>query len=76
MFINSHKNESMDQMLKVGEVAHLLHVHPTSVRRWQRTGALEAYRIGPKGSLRFKREAIMKFIDSSKDSLIVSRIKS
>lgn len=58
----------MDQMMKVSEVARLLRVHPTSVRRWQKIGVLEAYRIGPKGSLRFKRENVMKFIDNSKDS--------
>ena len=52
----------VDRMLTVNEVADLLHVHPSSVRRWQRSGELRSYRLGSKGSFRFKNEDIANFM--------------
>jgi excisionase family DNA binding protein len=71
--INSQQSELMSQLMNINEVAHLLHVHPTSVRRWLKSGALEAFRIGPKGSFRFKRESILKFIERQKEVLSTSK---
>lgn len=51
-----------ERMLTVNEVAHLLHVHPNTVRRWQKQGVLKSYRVGLKGSIRFQREDISRFI--------------
>jgi excisionase family DNA binding protein len=41
------------RLLKVAEVAHLLHVHPNTVRLWSRIGVLKAYRIGKRRDYRF-----------------------
>lgn len=68
MTTNFPENEATVQMMNVNEVARLLRVHPSSVKRWQKSGALEAYRIGPKGSLKFRRENVLKFINNSTDS--------
>jgi excisionase family DNA binding protein len=57
-------NESLDRMLTVNEVAHLLHVHPTTVRRWEKRGELKSHRLGLKGTIRFKREEVLSFVDS------------
>jgi len=47
MLTNNNRNEApLPRMLNVAEVAHLLHVHPNTVRLWGRIGVLKTYRIG------------------------------
>jgi excisionase family DNA binding protein len=50
------------QLLKVAEVAHLLRVHPNTVRLWGRIGVLKAYRIGKRRDYRFSPEDIRTFL--------------
>jgi excisionase family DNA binding protein len=45
-------------MLTITEASRLLHVHPNTLRRWSEEGKVRAYRIGPRGDRRFKREDI------------------
>ena len=49
-------------MLTTTEVAHLLHVHPNTVRQWANKGLLPTYRLGTRGDRRFKREEVETFI--------------
>ena len=65
---NSYGKEIIDRMLTVNEVAHLLHVHPGTVRRWEKQGQLKSYRLGPKGIIRFKSEDVSDFINLVKKS--------
>jgi len=58
----------LSKMLTVNEVADLLQVHMTTIRRWEKKGQLRSYRLGPKGSIRFKREDISKFIECASSS--------
>ena len=51
------------RLLAVGEVAYFLGVHPSTVRRWEKTGLLKSYPIGIRNNLRFKQEDIIKFLD-------------
>ena len=50
--------DEMGPMLTVREVAQLLHIHSNTVRRWSDQGIIRAYRIGPRGDRRFRREDI------------------
>ena len=63
----SYAGELVARMLTVNEVAHLLHVHPSTVRRWEKQGRLKSYRLGPKGVIRFKREDISDFVSRAKN---------
>ncbi len=45
-------------LLTVGQVARLLHMHPNTVRRWSNKGILESYRICDRGDRRFRKEDI------------------
>lgn len=49
-------------MLRVGQVAQLLGMHPNTVRRWNNKGILKAYRISPRGDRRFRRQDIDGFL--------------
>jgi excisionase family DNA binding protein len=53
------------RMLTTTEVAHLLHVHPNTVRRWANEGFLPVYRLGTRGDRRFKRKEVEAFIESN-----------
>ena len=54
----ANNNNQMGSMLTVREVSQLLHVHSNTLRRWSDQGIIKAYRIGPRGDRRFKREDI------------------
>ena len=53
--------EQISTMLTTGEVARLLNVHESTVRRWNERGIIKAYRIGPRGERRFRRDDIAIF---------------
>ncbi len=55
-------NEPTEPMLTVGEVAHLLHIHENTVRRWSDRGLIKTYRISRRGDRRFRREDIARFL--------------
>jgi excisionase family DNA binding protein len=52
-------------MLTITEVAHMLHAHPNSVRRWADMGLLKAYRFGVRGDRRFKTNEVDDFLQSA-----------
>ncbi|MDO8567694.1 MAG: helix-turn-helix domain-containing protein [Dehalococcoidales bacterium] len=43
-------------MLTTGDLARLFGVHPGTVRRWADSDVIKAYRIGPRGERRYRRE--------------------
>lgn len=49
-------------MLTASDVSKLLGLHVNTVRRWSQRGILKAYRIGPRGDRRFRREDIDNFL--------------
>jgi len=53
--------KKVSNMLTTGEVARLLSVHPGTVRWWSRQQKIKAYRIGPRGDRRFRRDEIVAF---------------
>jgi excisionase family DNA binding protein len=49
-------------MLTVTDVAHMLHAHNNTIRRWADQGIIKSYRINHRGDRRFRREDIMNFL--------------
>ena len=69
MGAESRGNRIPQRMLTVKEVASILNIHPNTVRRWEKRGLLESYGIGPRRSVRFKREDMIDFLDKCKNEV-------
>ncbi len=54
--------ERISTMLTTGEVARLLGVHPSTVRRWSERRIIKGYRIGPRAERRFRRDDVAVFL--------------
>ena len=64
----SQEETSPPRLLTAAEVAHLLHVHPNTVRLWSRIGVLKAYRIGKRRDYRFSPADIQTFLHRDEDA--------
>lgn len=51
-------DDSTKTMLTIREASRLLNVHSNTLRRWSEQGIIRAYRIGPRGDRRFKKEEV------------------
>jgi excisionase family DNA binding protein len=56
------RRNGLNGMLTARELARFLNVHINTVRRWDESGMLKAYRIGPRGDRRFSREDVTLFL--------------
>lgn len=54
-----------DSLKTVAEVAHELHVHPNTLRKWCDKGILKTYRIGPRGDRRFKPKDVTALLNNN-----------
>lgn len=60
--MNLNKN---DKLLKISEAAHMLGVHPETLRRWDREGKIQTIIINERGDRRFKVDEINKIIEKN-----------
>ena len=51
-----------DKLLKLSEAAHLLNVHPNTLRKWDKKGILVAVRFGQRGDRRYHKEDIEELL--------------
>ena len=59
---SNKEKSSTPRLLTVTEVAHLLHIHPNTVRLWSKIGVLKSYRIGKRRDYRFDPTDIETFL--------------
>ncbi len=55
---NKKPEKPISTMLTTGEVARIFNVHVSTIGRWSQQGILKAYRTGPRGDRRFRREDV------------------
>ena len=51
-------DDTTKSMLTIREASRLLNVHSNTLRRWSEQGIIRAYRIGPRGDRRFRKEEV------------------
>ncbi len=52
-------------LLTTAQAAHLLNVHPNTVRNWADAALLPSYRIGPRRDRRFRRDDVEALLTDS-----------
>ena len=55
-------NHPPEKLLTARQVADLLQVHITTVRRWSRNGMLKSYRLGCRGDRRYRQNDVFVFL--------------
>jgi len=55
---NKKQDKPISTMLTASEVARIFNVHADTIRRWSERGIIKAYRVGPRGERRFRREDV------------------
>ncbi|MBM3156396.1 MAG: helix-turn-helix domain-containing protein [Chloroflexi bacterium] len=61
------QREEMTPMLTIGKACQILYVHCNTLRRWTERGLIRAYRVGPRGDRRYRREDV--------DALLAEQIR-
>ena len=54
--------EELPELLTIGEVTHLLNVHPNTLRNWENRGLIHVVRIGPRRDRRYDKQIIRKIM--------------
>jgi excisionase family DNA binding protein len=59
------QKDDLPEYLTLKEVSELLKVHENTLRNWDKDGTLKANRIGARKLYRYKKEDILKFMESN-----------
>jgi excisionase family DNA binding protein len=62
-------------MLRTGEACRILCIHANTLRRWSAQGIIKAYRVGPRGDQRFRREDVAALLIAQTKDSSADRIK-
>lgn len=60
------KTGDLPNILTLKQAADVLNVHPNTLRNWDNQGVLKAVRYGKRGDRRYKREDVLKILQSEK----------
>ena len=58
-------SEPLPELLGIKEAARVLHVHPNTLRNWEKDGLLSVIRIGRRGDRRYSKASIMQMLQLS-----------
>ena len=59
------EEETIRRMLRVGEAARVLHLHPNTLRKWSGSGLIPRCRIGSRQDRRFLLNDLMDYLRSN-----------
>lgn len=58
------KDQKIPELLTLKEACEILKVHPNTLRQWDEKGILKAIRFGQRKDRRYKKEDILKLLES------------
>jgi len=61
---STNAKSEIPELITLGEACTILKVHPNTLRAWDKKGILVAIRIGEKRIRKYKKEDILKLINS------------
>jgi excisionase family DNA binding protein len=56
--------DELPELLTLKEASELLKCHPNTLRQWDKKGILPAIRIGEKRVRRYRKEDLLKFLET------------
>ena len=59
-----NNQEKIPELITLQEACEILKVHPNTMRQWDEKGILPAIRIGEKRVRRYKKENILRLLES------------
>lgn len=68
----SHSEETL---LTARQIAELLQVHVTTVRRWSNNVGLKSYRMGNRGHRRYRMKDVEEFLSTENTNGILPKIQ-
>lgn len=57
-------SDNREQIVSLETAAGMLGVHKETLRRWDRKSILKAIRLGPRKDRKYKKEDLLKFLNS------------
>ena len=58
----SKKNTTLPKLLTIRQAAEVLNVHVETLRRWDKSGRLKAFRVNKRGDRRYKPEDLENYL--------------
>jgi len=58
------KEPKLPELLTISKTAKILGVHANTLRKWDKKGILKAVRFGERRDRRFKKEDVLKLLES------------
>jgi len=55
-------NPDPSRLLTISEAARLIHVHPNTLRNWEKAGRISALRVGPRRDRRYAKESLKQLL--------------
>lgn len=62
--MTKNQNKPMPELLTLKEACEILRCHPNTLRQWDKKGILVAVRFGERRDRRYRREDILKLLNS------------
>ena len=62
----SKKNTTLPKLLTIRQAAEILNVHVETLRRWDGSGKLKAFRVNERGDRRYKPEDLENYLKKKK----------
>ncbi|MBI2550891.1 helix-turn-helix domain-containing protein [Candidatus Uhrbacteria bacterium] len=57
--------DSLPEILTLQQTCEVLNCHPNTLRQWDAKGILPALRFGSRGDRRYRRDDILRFLETS-----------
>lgn len=73
--IKKIKSVSKSEMLSIGQVSDIFHIHPDTLRNWEKEGLLVPLRVGKRQDRRYRPEDIEEIMNRMGSQLTLSQLE-